>query len=228
MASVPRPLWLLLGVAIIVQAAFTAAIDGTKPHARALPEAPSSDWLRIASLDDRVLVSRMMMLWLQAFDNQPGISVPLSALDYERVEGWLGRALDLDPRSQYPLLVATRIYALVPDEVRVRRMLEFAYRRFFEDPNRRWRWLAHASLVAKHRLRDLPLALRYAKAITEHATGPSVPYWARDMSIIVLAEMGEFEAARGLIGALLASGEITDVYELRFLEQKLEELRRRE
>ena len=146
------------------------------------------------------------MLWLQAFDNQPGVSLPLHVLDYERVEAWLGAALDLDPGSHYPLLVATRLYGSVADRGRVRRMLEFAYDRFLQAPNHRWRWLAHASILAKHRLGDLPLALRYARAITTHATGPQVPYWARDLTVIVLAEMGEYEAARGLVAALLAGG----------------------
>ena len=224
LASVPMGLRILLLTILTLQIGFSAIKDAARPTAERLPSAPSADWLRIASLDDPLLVSRLAMLWLQAFDNQPGVRLPLKALDYARGEAWLALGLDLDPRSEYPLLVATRIYAMVQDEQRVRRMLEFAYRRFHEAPDTRWRWLAHASLMAKHRLRDLPLALRYARAITDHATGDTVPYWARDLSVILLAEMGELEAARGLIGALLESGTIRDGNELRFLERKLEEI----
>ena len=46
---------------------------------------------------------------------------------------------------------------------------------FFRDPDRRWPWLAHAALVAKHRLADLPLARRYASAVQRYARGPDVP-----------------------------------------------------
>jgi hypothetical protein len=103
-------------------------------------------------------------------------------------------------------------------------MLDFALEQFHIHPNQRWPWLAHAALTAKYRDRDLVLALKYARAITEKATAPSVPYWARDLSVILLADMGEAEAARGLISALLREGNISDPAEIRFLEQKLQEL----
>ena len=61
-------------------------------------------------------------------------------------------------------------------------------------------------------------------ALAEKATGDNVPYWARDMKIIVLEDMGEVEAAKVLVGGLIASGEITDPYELNFLQNKIREL----
>ena len=41
------------------------------------------------------------------------------------------------------------------------------------------------------------------------------------MKIIVLEDMGEVEAAKVLVGALIESNEITDPYELRFLTNKI-------
>jgi hypothetical protein len=164
------------------------------------------------------------MLWLQAFDNQPGVSVPFAELDYGRVERWLERILALDPSGQYPLLAASRLYGEVAAPERQRRMFELVYREFLRDPDRRWPWLAHAAIMAQHRLRDLPLALRYAGAITDRATGPGVPAWARDMTVLVLERMGELDAARFLIGGLLDSGRVRDPHEIRFLDQKLREL----
>jgi hypothetical protein len=76
-------------------------------------------------------------------------------------------------------------------------------------------------ITAKHELRDMELALKYANALAEKATGENVPYWAKDMKIIVLEDMGEVEAAKVLVGGLIASGEITDPYELNFLENKI-------
>jgi hypothetical protein len=101
-------------------------------------------------------------------------------------------------------------------------MLAFIHERFAADPSRRWRWLAHAAIVARHRLGDLPLAIRYARAITEQATGPSVPGWARQMSVLLLADTGEIEAAKILLGGLLQAGSVTDPRELRFLLERLE------
>lgn len=194
----------------------------------ALPPAPDAAVLRLATLGDPLPAAKVAMLWLQAFDNQPGISIPFRELDYARLETWLARVLSLDPRGQYPLLAASRLYAEVPDEGKQRRMLDFVYRQFLDDPNKRWRWLAHATIIAKHRLQDLPLALKYARAITDKATGDEVPYWARDMTILLLEDMEELEAARILVGGLIGSGRITDPGELRFLHEKLRELTARD
>ena len=106
-------------------------------------------------------------------------------------------------------------------------MLEFVYRQFLLDPDRRWPWLAHGALLAKHRLKDLALARRYAAAIDRHATAPDVPLWARQMEIFILEDMDELEAARVMLGGLLDSGRIQDPAEARFLQERLEELEAR-
>ncbi len=169
-----------------------------------------------------------MTLYLQAFDNQSGISIPFLDLDYDRVETWLTRILELDPIGQYPLLMASHIYAQVPDTAKQRKMLDFVYQQFFKDPNRRWPWLAHAAIMAKHRLNDLPLALRYAQAIRQYATASDVPHWTSQMPIFILEDMGEVESAKILLGGLLVSGIITDPNEIHFLTERLQQLENEE
>ena len=164
------------------------------------------------------------MLYLQSFDQRAGNDIPYRDLDYGRLIGWLRAILDTDPRSAYPLFAAARIYAENPDPRKARAMLEFIYREFLKDPNRRWRWLAHAALLAKYRLHDLPLALRYANAIDRFTTRRDVPLWARQMRIFILEDMNEIEAAKVILGGLLASGKIKDPAELRFLKRHLHEL----
>lgn len=225
---VPLRVTLLLGLALAGQIAWHGARSDLRARAERLHRPPPAASLRVISLGEPLVLAKILMLWLQAHDNQPGISLPFLALDYGVVRDWLGRILDLDPRGQYPLLAASRVYAAVPDEGRKRLMLEFVYDRFFEDPDRRWPWLAHAAIVAKHGLEDLGLAFRYARAITQHANGAGVPAWARDMSVVILEDMGELDAARFLIGGLIHSGRITDPHEIRFLEQKLAELEARQ
>jgi hypothetical protein len=94
------------------------------------------------------------------------------------------------------------------------------------DPDRRWPWLANAALIAKHQLKDLPLARKYAQAIRLQATGQDVPDWAKQMEIFILQDMNELESAKVLIGGLLHSGQITDPNEIRFLQEKLDALER--
>ena len=221
---VPRGVWLLLVLALLLQVGWQASRPPLRAQAHALPPAPSTAALRLAALGEPVALARLTMLYVQGFDEQPGVSVSWRQLDYATVIDWLQRVLDLDPRGQSPLLAASQVYGAVGDPVRTRQMLDFVHARFAEDPDRRWPWLAHAALVAKHRLHDLPLARSYARDIRLQATGANVPAWAHELEAFIAEDMDERESARALIGGLLQSGRITDPGELQFLERRLQRL----
>ena len=212
---------LLLAAQIALHGLRTPALQAAQ---RDLPPAPRAETLRLAAFGEDAAVARIAMLYLQSFDLGGGRTTPYQKLDYGRLVTWLGAILDTDPRSAYPLFSAARIYAENPDPAKCRLVLDFVYREYLKSPNTRWPWLAQAALVAKHRLRDLPLARRYAAAIDRHTTDPSVPSWARQMEIFILEDMNELEAAKIMLGGLLASGRITDPAEARFLRDRLERL----
>jgi len=67
--------------------------------------------------------------------------------------------------------------------------------------------------------------LQYAQALAEHATSPSVPHWAQQMHIFLHEDLGEYETARLLLGGLLASDSIKDPHEIRFLMQRLQDMK---
>ncbi len=224
LSAVPRWLWLVLASALAVQLAWQQPGRPRSPAAADLPPAPSAQALRLASFAEPEALARIAMLYLQSFDLGAGNALPYRRLDYERLVAWLRAILELDPLSDYPLFSAARIYAEVIDPARSRIALDFVYQEFFRDPNRRWPWLAHGALVAKHRLGDLPLARRYAAAIDRYTTAADVPLWAKQMEIFILEDMNELEAARVMLGGLLESGEIQDPAEARFLAQRLKEL----
>ena len=217
----------LLALGLAAQIGLKAAEPTAQARAEDLPPAPGIGVLRLASLGDPVALAKALMLYVQAFDYQSGSKVPYRDLDYGRLESWLARILELDPQGQYPLLAASRLYAEVPDEAKQRSMLEFIYREFMLDPNRRWPWMANATAIAKHRLHDLPLARRYAQAIQRYAVADNVPLWARQMEAFIAEDMDELEAARLIIGGYLQSGSIRDPAELKFLEEHLKELEAR-
>ncbi|MBT8128708.1 MAG: hypothetical protein HKO86_04620 [Gammaproteobacteria bacterium] len=219
--DVPPVVYTMLIITLLLQLYWHGQQQEIIPRAEDLPRPMSAEAYVLSSFGEPVTAAKVLNLWLQAFDNQPGISIPLHALDYGVVTDWLDTILELDPHGHYPMLVAARVYGSVSDRDKQRVMMDYIYSRFKQDPNRYWRWLAHAVITAKHELRDMPLALKYADALAEKATAEHVPYWARDMRIIVLEDMGEIEAAKVLVGALITSGEITDPHELRFLENKI-------
>ena len=212
----------LLGAAFCAQVTLQALQPRPNARAEALGAPPAPALLRPLSLGEPIATAQLLTLYLQAFDNQPGVSVPFLELDYARVIAWLTAILELDPIGQYPLLMASQIYSQVPDAAKQRRMCEFVRSEFDRDPNRRWRWLAHCAIMAKHRLLDVRLALSYAEAIARKARNAS--NWARQMRIFILEDLGELEAAKVLLGGLLESGEVTEPKEIHFLTERLKEL----
>ncbi len=223
------PSWILglLAVSLAAQLAWQAARGAPASAASDLPPAPAAQVLGAASFGERAAVARLAMLWLQAFDSRGDNTIAYRQLDYARLIAWLRAILETDPRSGYALFAAARVYAEVEDPARARRMLEFLHAEYLKDPNGRWAPLAHAALLAKHRLNDLRLARRYAAAIARHTTDESVPLWAKQMEIFILEDMEELEAAKVMLGGLLATGRIRDPVERRFLEGRLQELEQR-
>ena len=221
LSAVPVPVLVALVLGIALQLAWHSVQD--KPVARAsdLSPPPALSLLEVASLGDQVALSRLLMLRLQAFDNQPGISVPFKELDYAVLTEWLEAISLLDRQSQYPFLSAARVYAKVLDDEKKRQMLDFVHRGFLENPNRRWPAMAHAVFIAKHRLKDLDLALELARDLRIHASGPGVPPLVRQMELFVLEDIGDIESAKILLGSFLESGVIRDQRELDFLKQRL-------
>lgn len=223
LAAVPRAVLVLLAAALLLQVSISLLQPRPTARAEALGSPPSPVTLKALAFGEPIAFAALLTLYLQAFDNQPGISIPFVQLDYARVMQWLDAILRLDPASQYPLLMAAQLYGQVPDHARQRQMCEFVRRKFEEDPDRRWRWLAHCAIMAKHRLGDMRLALSYAEDIARRAK--RAPGWARQLRIFLLEDMGEAESAAILLGGLLASGEVTDPQEIHFLMERLKALK---
>lgn len=228
LSFVPVSVWVVLFLSFFLQCYWHWSFTSLKIKQQELPVPPKTSLVRLISLDDPVPAAKWAMLWLQAFDNQPGISVPLKDLDYDRVGEWLDLILDLDNKIQYPLLAAIRFYAEVSDEAKQKQMIHYVIEKYLENPNERWPYMAHAVYIAKHRIKDQQLALECAKLIRQYATGDNVPYWARQMEIFVLEDMGELESAKVLIGGLLESGELKDAHQIKFLTQRLIEIEKRQ
>lgn len=226
-APLPWRVTAVLAAALLAQVLWAGARRPPQVSITPLHTPPSAAVVRVATLNEAALAARLMMLWLQAYDYQPGVSLPFRSLDYGAVEAWLARMLELDPAFQYPLLAAARLYGEVDDAPRQRRMLAFIARSYADDPARRWPWMAHAVFIAKHRLHDLPLALQLARQLDRDDDHGAIPDWAKQMRIFVLEDMGELESAKVLLGGLLASGKIVDSHERYFLGERLADIERR-
>ncbi|MET3120446.1 hypothetical protein AAKU67_000024 [Oxalobacteraceae bacterium GrIS 2.11] len=220
-ATVPRYAALLLIVGLVAQIIWQRNFPPAPPAAENLPPVPTLTALRLSSFGEPIAFSKAMLIYLQTFDNQPGVNKPFLKLDFGRLAAWLGLAVQLDPPAQYPLFLASEVYSETGDPAKQRLMLDFTYQQFFADPNHRWHALAIAALMTRHKLNDLPLAQKYAEALRLYATADNVPDWAKQMDIFMLEDMQQYGRARALLEALLRSGQVSEVHELRFLNERL-------
>jgi len=173
------------------------------------------------------LLAHLLAIRLQLHDNQAGQHFRYSLIDYDLLVDWLEQISGVYPNSEYPTLLASRIYTQTDNPQRLRMMIGFIERRFDDNPQLHWRRLAEASLIAKHKLHDLPLALRLAEKLSAQPASVEMPRWARDFEFLLLSEMNETESAIAIIQALLESGSIKDVDEQRFLREKLSEFQQK-
>lgn len=196
-SRVPRAVFALLAAGLLAQLALRGPDGGHAARAEAPPHPPARPVLRVAALGEPRLFSRLLMLWLLTFERHAGAGVPLASLDYDALRAWLARILELDPGYAAPLRAAVRVYAAVGSPEKKRAMLDFVHERFPEDPGRRWPWLLFAVVEARHRMGDLPLALRYARTLGEHAAGAGMPAGARNPGAGILRDLvGPAAAAR--------------------------------
>ena len=216
--ALPGMFVLFFGLQLLFHQASQESFEATyRPLETPLPSAA----YRELAMGSEQLAGYLMSIGLQLHDNQVGQHFSYSLIDYDRLVAWLDRAMDLSSGTEYPMLLASRIYTQTGDPELLRAILAFIERRFDENPQLHWRRMTEACLVARHRLGDLELALRLAEKIAAQPVSVEMPHWARDFQFLLLADMNELEAAIAVIQALLQTDAVRDPDEKRFLLEKL-------
>ncbi len=169
-SDVPASVKIFLLFSLILQLLWHSVQEPVVAKAEDLAPPLSTRTYVMSSFGEPIAVSKFLNLWLQAFDNQPGASISFHQLNYPRLTKWLDTILELDPEGHYPMLVAARVYGSIKDPEKQRIMTEYIFYKFNENPNKYWRWLAHAIITAKHEIKDNDLALKYAHAPASAST----------------------------------------------------------
>ena len=198
----------------------------TKSNDRAVEYQPLNQPLQarqyqaLAFGSDRLL-SYALMLSVQLHDNQIGKHIGYQHVNYETLSRWLLTIYELNPLSDYPAFLTTRVYSQVSEPAKILKLIEVTQHLFTINPVQHWRRMTEACLLAKHQLKDLSLALTLAKQVADLPASIELPHWARDMKLILLDELNQLESAQLLISSMLQSGEVKDNDEIRFLKSRL-------
>ena len=173
------------------------------------------------SMGSKLLFSYLLAVRLQFHDNQAGRHIRYQKINYEQLVKWLNTIHQINPASEYPMFLASRVYSQTNDKAQLRIILEYIDRNFSLDPRLYWRHLAEGTVIAKHQLGDLEFALKMAEKLSNLPESVEIPRWARDMHFLLLAELNEYESTIAIIEALLLSDAIEDPDEEKFLREKL-------
>ena len=173
------------------------------------------------SMGSAQLMSYLLAIRLQLHDNQLGKHIRYDHIDYVRLVNWLDQIYQLNRRSEYTMMLASRVYSQTQDKKRLKIILDYVENTFLQNPQLHWRRLAESTVIAKHQLGDLKLALQMAEKLANQPDSVIMPRWARDIRFLLLADLNEYESALSIISGLLNSGEISDRDEKRFLQEKL-------
>jgi len=224
--SLPRPL-LLAFVLLLVAQTVHHHFDRERLESsyRGLSQPFSANIYRGLAMGSEQLLGYLLAIRLQLHDNQVGRHFNYKLIDYRLLIEWLDRITEISPGTEYPLLLASRVYTSTGDPEQLRQILGFIEYRFDDDPQLHWRRLAEACITARHKLGDLDLALRLARKLAQQPASVDMPNWARDFEFLLLAELNELESAIAIIEALLQTESVNDPDERRFLQEKLLDFR---
>ena len=226
--SLPRPLVACFLLILVVQI-WTAqgSLSAGEFAYKSLAEPFASSTYRVASMGSDRLLSYLLTIGLQLHDNQSGKHIRYEQLDYQKLSHWLNEITALNPHSEYPTMLASRVYSQTTDKQNMRLMIDFIQASFTREPQLHWRRMTEATILAKHKLGDLSLALSLVEQLTTQPLDVVMPQWARDMQFILLGELNEFETGIAIIVAMLESGSIGNADERRFLRVKLLEFQQK-
>ncbi len=197
-------LGVLLLVLLGVQGGLGYGLRKVPPEYRILPQPPSMGALMARGLGDGQFVFRLAALRLQHAGNLDGRIFPYRDMDYRRLAGWLSRMDSLDPAASITPTMAAFLFVSTQEPEDTRYLVDYLERHALRDPERKWRWLAQAVYIAWYRLGDRERALGLA-GILAGLPVPDLPYWARQMAVFILRDVGEKRAAREILERIAAT-----------------------
>jgi hypothetical protein len=187
-----------------------------------VPPPPARAGAVSMTLGDTELAFRAGALTLQHLGDGGGQVTPLKDYDYKKVGQWLDLLDSLDPASEHPPLVAAFYFGALRDKPQSTAVLVDYLARVGDSPvGEKWRWLAEAAFLARHRMNDMNRALDVAYTLSRLRLdgGRELPAWAREYPAFILKAEGDKASARKLMEAMLETEENPN--EVRFIQDFL-------
>lgn len=206
---------ILLFSLVLVQVAFSYGVTirhhilwpGTKtikPDLAIVTPPPIPRTVKALSFGDEQFYFRALAFLLQNAGDTYGRSTPLKDYDYNLLYEWWMLFDALDAHSNIIPALVGYYYSASQEPLRdlpfvVRYLEQHADR----DPATKWWWYAQAAHLARYKLQDMGLALRFAEKLAALPQDVKLPFWARQMPAFIHEARGELEEAYIIIRDIL-------------------------
>jgi hypothetical protein len=171
-----------------------------------VPKPPAELSLRASFLGDAMLAYRVWALALQNFGSSGGYNAPLKDYDYNYIGAWLDTLDSLDPNSDFAPFLAAYFFSGSQDaQGHLPIIIAYLEKAGSRPEGEKWRWLAQAMYLARHKLKDMDEALRLSRKLGDMYR-PGMPAWTLQTEALITNEIvGDKEAAYVLLKAMLAT-----------------------
>lgn len=171
-----------------------------------VPPVPTREGAIMMALGDPEFAYRLDAIELQNLGDSGGRLTPIKDYEYDKLGKWFWLLHGLDPASDHVPMLAAYYFGgtRVPKDVKV--VVDYLSIVGQNPVGSKWRWLAQAVFLARHRLNNADLALDLAYKLSKmQLVDDTMPAWARQMPAFVLMEKGDREDAKKLVENLLYS-----------------------
>lgn len=209
---------LLLAAAVIVNCVFWTGTSDIYAKWEGVPPVPTREGAIMMALGDSEFAYRLGAITLQNLGDSGGRVTPIKDYEYPKLGRWFDLLDGLDPASDHvPMLAAYYFGATrVPKDVAI--VVDYLARIGQNPHGTKWRWLAQAALLARHKLNNLDLALDLAYKLSHmELLDDTMPAWGRQMPAMLLENKGERADAQRIMKDLLLSGHSFHPNEVNFM-----------
>ncbi len=202
------------------QLAFWNHTRDIMPDMGIVPSVPGERTVRALSFGDEQAFFRLLALNIQNSGDTFGRFTALYKYDFNKLYHWF-RVLDgLDNQSNYLPSMATYYFSQTQNQDNVRYIVDYLDEHTLGREKETWWWVAQASYLAGHRMKDSARALELANRLS-HVKG--IPLWAQQSAAFVHENRGEYGEALDIIQEILKDPSQYSQGELNFMRYFIEE-----
>lgn len=170
-----------------------------------VPPAPTENSLAASFLGDKALAYRVWGLALQNFGNTGGNYEPLKNYNYTSLGQWFNLLDSMDPHSDFvPLLAAYYFSATQTPLKQLPPVISYLEKVGSRPEGEKWRWLAQAMYLERHKMHNMNEALRLSKKLGDMYR-PGMPAWTLQTQALITDKMGDKQAAYAMLKVMLST-----------------------